>query len=377
MHSSQIILYLFPTCLVLFGAAGESFGDSSTVVSNSVRLSHPAIEGKKPIDYTLYRNRNADAMKDGYFMDVDSVICEDGQCAFLTGSMHWDLIGRYRRYSLEPGKDLTKEKHHRFAPEDYIQLDRLLRNRDSLLRDHPFKDLTKPGKKQDIHGITGATAEALKAETVPGAVHTCYTLWHWANGDVIKTIRELTAASLDTALACRLLEQGDEKMIIFTVEALESRGIYDLEAVNAVKQALATAKGDTLTLCLRYLKSAIKDTALFYSDAAALFGRLNQRGRYTILGFLESQPDLPAAFLGTLINLVPSATEYYEVHRILALVERHQYSSDGTNGKVAELLTSDSFFIARRALWFLEKRELKEEEKEKIKAFRQRYGDRL
>ena len=75
--------------------------------------------------------------------------------------------------------------------------------------------------------------------------------------------------------------------------------------------------------------------------------------------------------------MVPSATEYYEVHRILTLAERHQYSSDGTNGKVAELLTSDSFFIARRAFWFLEKRELEEKEKEKIKAFRQRYGDRL
>ena len=208
MHSFRTVVYLFPICLVLFGSTGESFGNLSNVVSNSVRLRHPAIEEGKPVAHTLYQGKGNDLLKTGYFMDVDSVICEDGQCAFLTGRMHWDVIGRYRRYSLEPGKDLTKQKHHRFTKEDYAKLDRLLLNRDSLLRDHPFKTLTKPGKpgtNKEVHGVTGATAEALKAETVPGAVHTCYTLWHWANGEAVKTIRELTAASLDTSLACRLL----------------------------------------------------------------------------------------------------------------------------------------------------------------------------
>jgi len=349
----------------------------ATDVAFPVRLTHPAIGNKQPAGYTLCQQRGEDGLPTGYHMIVNSVICRKKTCEVLEGRMYWDEIGRYQRYELPPGKHLTKKDHTAFTPKEYAHLDRLLRNRNSLLRDYAYEKLTAPESWDDVDAITGATAKEIKAEVVEGAGYTCYTLWHWANGDVVREIQRLTAKSLNTALACRLLGSGDEDAMLFALRNLESSNLYDAKVVAAVSETVPDAGAARLVLSLTYLSRAVKDGSVFYRDTADLFWKLNRREKQTLLDFVESQPQPAPVFFDALIKGLPRLTEYYEIHRVLALVEKYNYASDRLTPQVTALLKHENFFIARRAYWFLEKRELDEEEKGELRAFVEKHGDRL
>jgi hypothetical protein len=325
----------------------------------------------------LYQKRNNDGVPVAYAMAVDSVICRQKTCETLTGRMWWDAIGRYQRYELPPGEDLTKKDHRPFTPEEYAHLDRLLKNPNSVLRDYAYEKLTLPGSWKEVDGVTGATAQAVKAEVVEGAGYTCYTLWHWANGDVVRQIRKLTAAALDSALACRLLDSGDEDAILFVLECLESRDLTDRQIIATVGKLLPRLSTTQLSLALSYLCRAKSASAAFYKETAKLFWKLPRPKRQVLLDFAHSQMTVPAVFFDPLTEGLPALGDYYTLHRILALVEKHGYRSQQMNTRVASLLTHTNFLIARRAYWFLETRTLNSEAKSAVNAFLKRHGDRL
>ena len=347
-------------------------------VAYPVQLTHPAINKKQPASCTLSQQRDGEGLPVGYYMDVNSVVCAEKTCEVLAGRMFWDEIGRYRRYELPPGRHLTKKGHIAFTPAEYAHLDRLLRNRKSLLRDYAYEKQTAPESwDEEVAAITGATAQEIKAEVVDGAGYTCHTLWHWANGDVVREIRKLTGAALDTVLACRLLSGGDEEAMLFAVQNLASRKLYDARVVAAVRKTLPQAGATRLLSSLVYLSRGTKDSSVFYRDTADLFWQLDGRRKQTVLDFVESQPSPAPVFFDALIEGLPTLTEYYELHRVLALIEQHRHSSGRLIPQVAALLKHENFFIARRAYWFLEKRALGKEEKKAVDAFVKRYGDRL
>jgi hypothetical protein len=360
-------------------AAGDKGAADVTAgcVAHPVQLTHPAVGKRKPAPCTLYQARGEKGLPTGYHMVVNSVVCRKKTCEVLAGRMYWDAIGRYQRYELPPGKQLTRKNHATFTPQEYARLDRLLRNRNSPLRDYAHKKLTAPGAWDDIDAVTGATANEIKAEVVAGAGYTCYTLWHWANGDVVGEIRGLTAASLDTALACRLLAGGDKDAVLFALKNLESRNLHDAPVVAAVRKVMPDAGSEALMLSLGYLCRSSQGAGAFYRDTADLFWKLRSRGRQSVLDFVEAQPNPAPIFFDELVGGLPNMTEYYEIHRVLALVEKHRHASPRLIPRVVVLLEHDNFFIARRAYWFLENRELGEAERTAVGAFRRKYGSRL
>lgn len=363
--------------LLIYGAVGQILAGSLPPIAHDVKVGHPSMDEGKPFPCTLYYQQMDERLESSFYMDVDSVICGDDKCKIIRGRMHWDIIGRYVRYVLPEGKKLTK-KNIPFDEEDYTFLDRLLGNPSSGLRKIAHKDLiTPPSGKEGVHGVTGATAESVLSETIKGAVYTCYTLWHWANGEAVDTIRKITTASLDAATAVQLLTSGDNEAVLFAVKAIKSTGQHDRELVSAVRQLLPGATGDLLASSLRYLQSATNGSPEFYRQAGALFVTRDLRERYTMLDFIESQAKIPQEFFPPIINDLPRMAEYYEVHRVLDLVERHEYNSGDANSKAAQLLNSKNFFVARRAFWFLEKRQISDNEKKAVMAFKQQHSDRL
>ncbi len=368
---------VFLTRSLLLWTIAVSCAGAPRSVPHSVQLSHPAVKGAKPQSYTLHQEQDEAGLPTGYALAVDSVICKKKTCEILKGRMLWDEIGRYRRYALPPGKNLTKKDHTPFTTDEYAHLDRLLRNPNSLLRDYAYEKLTAPESWDDVDAITGATAKEIQTEVVDGAGYTCYTLWHWANGDAASEIRKLTAASLNAALACRFLDSGDGEAVLFALRALDSSNLRDDRITQAVSGMLHQAKSTQLLLSLCYLSRATGASAAFHKDTAALFWKLPGRERQTLLDFVESQPAVPAAFFDALCEGLPALTEYYELHRILALVEKHDYLTSQLTARVAALLTHKNFFIARRAYWFLEKRKLSAEERKAVDVFLEKHRDRL
>lgn len=128
-----------------------------------------------------------------YSADIFTQVCETGECKPVRIILNWDLTGNYLNYEMPPGAILTKMDHIPFNAGDYQKFASILNDRYSILADFNLSELKghKEGATiQEIDGITGATPKSIENAIVPGAVYTCYTIWHLAHGSIKDTIRE-------------------------------------------------------------------------------------------------------------------------------------------------------------------------------------------
>ncbi|WP_051568378.1 hypothetical protein [Crocinitomix catalasitica] len=120
-----------------------------------------------------------DGMPTEYVSDIFTPVCTSSDCMPIRIRIYWDFAGNYVRYELPENEILTKIDHLPFTAEDYLQLDKILKDPNSRLKDFNMDELVQPGQaKSEVDGVTGATDVALKNSFVPGALYSCYTLWH-------------------------------------------------------------------------------------------------------------------------------------------------------------------------------------------------------
>ncbi len=141
-----------------------------------------------------------------YYSNIFTPVCNTGECLPVYINIYWDLSGKYLRFDQPVGEILTKLDHIPFSAEDYILLDQILRGTDPRYA-YDHSDLISPvkhsqsqhseqtvpnpapsiqkkkmiSKYEMIDGVTGATAIQHKAQFVPGALYTTYTIWGLAN----------------------------------------------------------------------------------------------------------------------------------------------------------------------------------------------------
>src|SRR5690606_6788293 len=148
------------------------------------------------VSYTVQLQEDSAGNPACYHAYIFTPVCEDNLCKPVYIDLYWDLLGNYLRYEVPLDQPLTKLDHVVFTPEEYVKLDDMLQDPESLLKDYQIEELVesaanaRPGGEVDA--VTGATAKSLQAVVIPGALYTCYTLWHIVHGRVQDTIASAT-----------------------------------------------------------------------------------------------------------------------------------------------------------------------------------------
>ncbi len=94
---------------------------------------------------------------------------------------------------------LTKKGHAVFTDDDYAKLQAILSDKNSLLEQLEPDHVVSPDRTAlDVDDVTAATPVSLGNAVVSGSVYTCYTLWHWANGEVVEQLAPATSRQTRT-----------------------------------------------------------------------------------------------------------------------------------------------------------------------------------
>lgn len=170
----------------------------------------------------IYTVEDAAGILEGYRSHIVSPVCEDRLCYDAELDFFWDILGRFSHFEVDPNKPLTKLDHVPFSGADYEQLNRiLLTESPSFIHLRRGELIVKPdpGDSTDVDAVTGATVKAVKQDMVEGAIYTCYTLWHIANGGIVFEIQEHTKRKInEEGLIRKLLRRPQASAHYFLIE---------------------------------------------------------------------------------------------------------------------------------------------------------------
>lgn len=179
----------------------------------------------KSDDFTITNTikicNNIDQIPIGYKAEIDMPVCDDTLCANVSIIFYWDLAGNYKEFDTIPGKPLTKFDHKKFQPSDYLKLDQILKDRNSMLRILEKKDLvdkTVKVKSTMVDAVTGATPQTIKNAVVEGAVYSSYTLWHFVNGPIKDSIAAFTLSIYSEPVARQMLTSDNYETQFFALK---------------------------------------------------------------------------------------------------------------------------------------------------------------
>ncbi|WP_063745001.1 hypothetical protein [Flexithrix dorotheae] len=154
-----------------------------------------------------------------YFRNIFTPVCYTNKCHPVYINFYWDLLGNFIEYDFPPKKILTKVDHDPFQEEDYQKLLEILLNKNSLLKAYKMEELVDTQTMNNgVDAVTGATLKTIKNEVIEGAVYTCYTLWHIANGEVNAEIPKITEGLMSRNLLSRFFESENHYYHYYAVE---------------------------------------------------------------------------------------------------------------------------------------------------------------
>lgn len=183
------------------------------------------VEENDSIIYTLKLAYDQAGLPSYFFRNVFTPVCFTDVCKPVYIDIYWDLLGNYVRYEVPPDEPLTKVDHKEFDEDDHKQLHSILSNRASILKDYSIYELvdTKTYNLSDsVDAVTGATPKTIKNEVIGGAVYTCYTLWHIANGPVVDEMRRITESKHDARLIDQFLKSHNHHYQYWAIDKVIS-----------------------------------------------------------------------------------------------------------------------------------------------------------
>ncbi len=314
-------------------------------------------------------------------MDVDSVSCGDNVCEVIKVRLYWDALGGYLRYEFPKGGDLTKDRDDPFSAADYEKLNMILSDPNSDLQTFNPSTLMLPEPGHaDVDAVTKPTPLFYQNSVVKGAIYTCYTLWHWVNGDVPKKIVGLTSKACAPEQLMQYVNDGSDKFFLFALDQIGERGIFDQATATAIIERANTESDVFMQGAIRYFERSLKKKIPdFYYDAIMRFFTEGDSLKRTLcLRSLDEVEQFgPPEFYNKMVDFLPELDSYFEVHLLLNLFEKIDLNSEQMVTQALHVLENDNFLIARRAYWFLEKRVLSGEQAKTVEDFRMKYENRL
>ncbi|WP_152286246.1 hypothetical protein [Flavicella marina] len=369
---------LFLHIISLFFLAGFTSAKKNTYteVKHTVIINHPG--EKHPLEITLTEVQDINGLPIQYHTNVESVICLEEVCKIIPVKIYWNAIGDFQKYELKPGATLEKYEADLFEKEDYTKLQSILGNKKS-----PFKEvridevLTIPDEHgdEDIDGVSGATALELNDEdTVQGAALTCYTLWHWANGDLIQKIQEQTGKSSNTKQLENYTTKEDKRYFEIAIREFTQRKLFNKTQIEVVISKIQEDHTVSRT-AFKYLEKAPIETCM---DACEKIFLIDQKEQTiaAIQFMLKTNLKFPVSLYNHLSDEIDKLHSYQEVSLFLDLMEIKNANSKHVINNIFPLL-ENNFLIARRAFWFLSNQNIDKNQKTILDSFKEKNKERL
>lgn len=185
----------------------------------------------------VYEELDSRGVLKGYTSDIKSPVCEHGLCYDVELNFYWDVLGNFRDFEILPNKPLTKLDHISFNTLDYDKLKSILLSKSPSFIHLRRAELTSKQLDDDKYrpdAVSGATLEEIKNDLVEGAVYTCYTLWHIANGDINFQLQEYTKQRLDKKLIMALLRSNNVESHFFLIDFMDLK-YFDMYANDVIR----------------------------------------------------------------------------------------------------------------------------------------------
>ena len=359
----------------LFFISGANISlELNKTIQHKIVVTHPG--EKESVTIILNQVVDENGLPISYYMDVQSVICLEEVCKIIPVRIFWNNIGEYQKYQLEEGATLEKYEDDVFDTEDYLKLNTILANTAS-----PFKDvyideiLTVVDEHGDADAVSGATALELdEKDTVTGAALTCFTLWHWANGEVVNKIKEITGKSVTKQqLEVFLVDENHTYFDIALID-LERRKNYTTPFINIITKRVLE-ETTLLKATFAYVEKAPAN--IYFSATEEVFVNGETTQKLAAIRSLKSiNYKVSSFYLDGLSNQIQKLSSYQEVSFFLGLMESKNPASKKVIENVLPLLKSD-FIKARRVYWFLKNQQLSSAEQVIISNFFKENKNRL
>ncbi len=228
MISRFSLLFLISTLCSFLTAVGQE-GHPMTI----------AIE--EGINFQVYTLYDKAGLIEEYQSHLNVPVCEDRVCYNVKATFYWNAIGEFEYYKISPKDTLTKLDHEPFTPEDHQKLQNILSSQDLNFVNIPREELVDKSDSSEVDGYTGATKATVKKEVIEGALYTCYTLWHIANGAVIDSIKSNTLKYLDGPLIQKLIQQDNQTVHYFLINNLNTKQFK--ENMDSILGLMTSSKG--------------------------------------------------------------------------------------------------------------------------------------
>ena len=357
--------------------------DGLKKVAHELELVDPVSPEAPPRAYEVIQSLDKTGFPVGYCLSFETHVCNDNQCLPVNVTMSWDALGYYTRLTYPPGRPLTKKEHIPFTAADYAKLDRILKDRSSILKTWTLDFLDKPLEPVDVvpgvigvDAMTAPTPTTVKDSVIEDAAYTSWALWHWANGEIVPKLRQITEQRCTPAFLKHLLASEDRRHADYALAYIIEHHPTDPQFVKAVVHILENGEREQIAQTLTFLEQAIPDKQTRYDQLISSCARMHAADSPIVLQKLASDPELSPATLEALTEQL-SELPYFPIHLILRILEQRKFSSETTLANVAALLDGDDFFVARRAYEHLASQNLTPNLQSKINAFREKNHDRL
>jgi hypothetical protein len=174
----------------------------------------------------LVNMRLQDNIPENFEANLNIPVCDDKLCAPVFLNVKWDLAGNYLGFDTIPGHPLTKFDHKRFSKADYVRLQQILKDKNSILRvlgKNNLVDKSVQLKATTVDAVTGATPATIKNAVIEGAVYSCYTLWHFVNGSLADSLRAFALKNYSEQIAFKLLASSNFETQLVAIKQLTNQ----------------------------------------------------------------------------------------------------------------------------------------------------------
>jgi hypothetical protein len=220
-HLIDLIHYFcFMRILLMFLSVLISITTFSQNQVVSCKSAFTFIFDENSVENTIKICSNSDQIPIQYEAEINMPVCDDTLCANVILKIYWDLAGNYKSFDTITGFPLTKFDHKKFTTDDYEKLDKILKNRNSMLRILKMEDLVDKSikvKSETVDAVTGATPATVKKSVIEGAVYSSYSLWHFINGAIKNRLANYTLDIYSESISRQMLLSDNYETQLFAL----------------------------------------------------------------------------------------------------------------------------------------------------------------
>jgi hypothetical protein len=322
-----------------------------------------------------------------YFMDVVSVFCGENVCKIDKVRLFWNELGDYHHLELGKGVELEKGNGLDFESDDYVKLDKVLRNKQSglkLLERHELVSEQIGGNAVDA--LTGATVSLDKNDYITGAIWTCYTLWHFVNGDIANIIRNYAGDEYTENHFQQFVVNGSANYLQFSLQQLSRKNMTTAETQALITQSAlnylnkSNQKINQSIALQQYYVDYAKalSTINYYSMLSTFVIKGDSELRWLALKSIQASTKIvPSDYFEGLSVELKRFDSYQSIHLFLTILKDKKAFNNNVNSHLVALLKHDNFIVARSVYWALLEQNVSNEVKQTLNAFERTYSAKL